>query len=974
MPKQSRGFWTCEYCAASFDAFEEVSYHESYGCSRRPPAPPQNVPQHEMPYSDSTNRGRPPSQATPASPQHFSAAGTTYGFRRYLFMGQDNARLTRDDATMCRNIELFEVDAINTTDASGNPLTLGTVGLRCIHCIGDRTAASGNANFPRCVAEIGDCLREIAEGHLWRCERSPTAAKQILGDALTTRQRAKQEGGQPWHIQENSRRLLLNYCAYMSRELRLMDKYPMNSGVVIQPDAPPQRPPPTTMQQRQQVKQDYNSAGAAATNTAAPQNQSQGQQHQPSVTRTTSSPSRRLHDAAALDPFGTPARGVNAQFASPTQRNVGPPASSSDPFTIAGFQQGSSIGGQESSSYGNMSVNFPFVCEPSGHWICKFCQNVHPQYRDPHYLWTASNKLPPPEQFIDHHLRVCRMYQQSLMQDYPTSLQPPMMGDPFSYQPSTHGSYPPGVGDTLPALGVSDFDQFGMQAIQPPVPRMSAPGAAMRDLSADTPLNRAMAHLDANDLSMTYTDGTPVPDRLKLVANDDQLLLTDYYYYLMRQLRQCRFAESDRRTRGGKRDTVELGYGGLQCVHCAKLPNARKFFWSSVDRLANSFAEIPGHILKCRACPKETQEALLTLKGTHADQMSRLPRGSQKVYFRRMWRRVHEEDTARRAPQPQPDPMTPAATNSAPSSEPPRPERLDPFTTEKLNTAMNSPGTHNSEESVMLLERSPAEAAKALADSAIQAGPPSPSSRVLLAIPNDKEWLSDNDIFIRQQVEVFCATREDAEVARAGNKYPIEEGTVGIRCIHCALSKAGNTDNSTMYPFSLGGIYEAVREFHRYHLDSCKNTSPAVRSKLSILKGYSSLTSVSRNWYVTAAKSLGLVDTKNGIRASGESVPLSSRNAFSFSDSNLGKGSSSTLQDPSGSPALTPRKRSTSDSSPRPFEDNKRQTPASFAFEDVQGNEQRPNKSEDSRSRLATEPPAAGLNKTKQEDSAKQSS
>ena len=74
-------------------------------------------------------------------------------------------------------------------------------------------------------------------------------------------------------------------------------------------------------------------------------------------------------------------------------------------------------------------------------------------------------------------------------------------------------------------------------------------------------------------------------------------------------------------------------------------PSARKFFWSTVDRLSNSFAdEIPSHVLKCRHCPAEIKDALLVLKEEHSDQMQMLPRGSQKVFLRRVWRRLHYGD------------------------------------------------------------------------------------------------------------------------------------------------------------------------------------------------------------------------------------------------------------------------------------------------------------------------------------------
>jgi len=842
--------------------------------------------------------------------------------------GQNDANLTRDDATMCRNIEVFEVDTTNTFDARGALLPMGSIGLRCIHCIGDTHSAPGNANFPRCVAEIGDYLRGIAEEHLWCCGRAPNAVKQILGEALATRQVAKREGGQAWLMQENNRRLLLDYTAYMARELRLVDKYPTNTGVVMQADVSPRR-------QTQQPQSVARVAGARQNPITTPDRSRQ-------VGIASLAPGTPVAAPAATSPnasqpgqiaYGMTAghRGI-AQFNPRQQRQE-----SGYQFAPSSHQQQvqpMTSGNITEPNTFDAPIHFPFVREPAGIWVCKFCQTLDPQQRDPYFQWNAPNKLPPPAQFIDRHLNLCRMYQQSLMREYHAPGYQQTASQPFSYPqsfPKQDPIGPPARVDASQQPPSAEFDsaqlqfQTSLEATRDSPPR--------RDLNADTPENRAMSHLDTNNLSSKYSDGTQVPDHLVLVTGDDRLLLSDYYFYVMKQLRHCNFAESDRRTRGGKRDNIAIGFGGFQCVHCAKHPNSRKFFWSGVDRLANSFAEIPRHILgQCRAIPSETKDALETLKRTHQDQMSRLPRGSQKVYFRRMWRRIHGSDSEMQAPRPELE--TPTQPNSAPASEPTRPERLDPFTTEKLGSAIDSPATQNSEESVLVVERAPAEAAKALADSVSQAGPPSPQSRVLLAIANDREWLSDNDMFIRQQVEVFCATLQDVQVARSENKHPIEEGTVGLRCVHCALSKSTSTESSTVYPFSIGGIFEAVQEFHRVHLDNCKSVPQAVRSKLAAMKGYSSLTSVSRNWYIQAAKSLGLVDTKNGIRATGESAQLS---LFSLSDGNLGQVAASSLGGQAESPTLTPRKRLSSHPSLASFE---RQAP-SYAFEDLGGARER---------------------------------
>ena len=393
------------------------------------------------------------------------------------------------------------------------------------------------------------------------------------------------------------------------------------------------------------------------------------------------------------------------------------------------------------------------------------------------------------------------------------------------------------------------------------------------------------------------TDGTPLSEDSQLVIDEDRLLLTDYFYYLFKQLRLCRFTETDRKTRGGKRQTIKIGYGGLQCVHCAGQTNPRKFFWANVDRIANSFAEMPSHILKCRHCPAPIRDALLTLKETHAEQMTCLPRGSQKVFLRRMWRRLHENDPK------DDDTLEPARFPSAASHRKAPPPSIEtslpegsprPSKAARKTESEGRPGTSVSDATVVVVERSTDEAAKALVYAAAQTGPPSPSSRVLLSTPEDKQWLSDYDCFVRRQIEVFCASREDIELAAKERTFNMKEGQVGIRCIHCALSKKRVHDGGVFYPQSINAIYDAVRDFLRLHLDTCTNLPQDVRSRLEgDTQGASSLSSVLRNYFQMSAKCIGLVDTRDGIRATGESMPLQSQE-FTFverkSPSREGKG------------------------------------------------------------------------------------
>lgn len=381
---------------------------------------------------------------------------------------------------------------------------------------------------------------------------------------------------------------------------------------------------------------------------------------------------------------------------------------------------------------------------------------------------------------------------------------------------------------------------------------------------------------------------------LELVLAEDKYLLTDYFFHVIKQLRLCRFTEGDRKTRGGKRENIAIGYGGLQCVHCSESPNPRKFFWSNVDRLANSFAEIPSHVLKCRRCPDQTKVALRALKVVHPEQMSQVERGSQKIFFRRMWRRIHDKDVTVEAVVPdvseiseKPGPSSPTGetkSEEAATCEIDASKKIDTTPKQSPVKADDSSGSSPGD---LVVGSATEKSAKALA--ACANDPSAKQSKpILLAIAEDKEWISDMDCFVRENLAAFCATEEDVNCAESDRKYPIVVGQVGIRCLHCAMTSTGEGARGTAvaFPHSIHGIYESVREFQRLHLESCPNLPTDIASKLSALKGSSSLSSVLRRHYVSAAKALGMrdADDGNGIVAGAvsESEKASAAQGFSL--------------------------------------------------------------------------------------------
>jgi hypothetical protein len=259
-----------------------------------------------------------------------------------------------------------------------------------------------------------------------------------------------------------------------------------------------------------------------------------------------------------------------------------------------------------------------------------------------------------------------------------------------------------------------------------------------------------------------------------------------------------------------------------------------------------------------------------------------------------MWRRIHDEDDE--FCQEQGSPGGAHGAEGFATLQPPlaistgHGKETSPGSVKSSDASPMSGGnTIGSNDSILVIQRTASEAAKVLSFPAEQdRGPSSPSSKVLLAIPEDKEWLSEKDCYIRKQIEVFYATKEDVALAQRNRMFPISVGTIGFRCLHCSLARESKTgDHAVFYPLSVSGIYESVREFHRLHLDSCKNLPTTTREKLQGLQGASSLSSVLRKYYHLAARALGLYDSNDGIRSGGKASPIGSQAAFTFPDGEL---------------------------------------------------------------------------------------
>eukprot|EP00815_Leptocylindrus_aporus_P004294 CAMPEP_0116069904 /NCGR_PEP_ID=MMETSP0322-20121206/12623_1 /TAXON_ID=163516 /ORGANISM="Leptocylindrus danicus var. apora, Strain B651" /LENGTH=445 /DNA_ID=CAMNT_0003557473 /DNA_START=246 /DNA_END=1580 /DNA_ORIENTATION=+ len=266
-------------------------------------------------------------------------------------------------------------------------------------------------------------------------------------------------------------------------------------------------------------------------------------------------------------------------------------------------------------------------------------------------------------------------------------------------------------------------------------------------------------------------------------------------------------------------DRGKIGFAGMACKHCKDKIDCRKFFWSNVDRISNSFSEIPAHIMRCKHAPYEVN--LIELKKIHPQQLAKYPRGSQKIFLRRMWKRMHGDD----------------AVDGKLS--------VDSKAVAKKDHMANS----------LNVDTIPNNQMNAL---------PGFDGRVTLAIAEDQDWLSEMDCFVRRSLEVFQATEKDVRDVFSQQKKTIAKGQVGIRCIYCAASAGETHCEAIAYPSSISHISKAVREFRSNHLQLCQRIPTDQKKIFDGMKTSSSLTSVLKRYYVLSAKALGLIDLPNG--------------------------------------------------------------------------------------------------------------
>ena len=329
----------------------------------------------------------------------------------------------------------------------------------------------------------------------------------------------------------------------------------------------------------------------------------------------------------------------------------------------------------------------------------------------------------------------------------------------------------------------------------------------------------------------------------------------------------------------GRKHPVVVGQVGLRCIHCTHAVKSSDkvkravCYPSSIKRIYRTVIDMKlDHFQHCPFVPLALKERLEALKVTNTRST-----GTTMQYFVRSAKKmgmvdgssgvrlfaVEEEKKTENVASPE---LKDSSPKTSPISSPEAPaaaEEREPAATP--GSEVDSRGSQDSrehsfsDESMGNIQMHIAEADDI----------PTFNGIVSLSIPEDKTALSPLRCFLRENTCAFSATEEDIAV-RTPTTFSVVLGQVGIGCIHCHKLPAKERSNRAVcFPFSIGRIYQSVADIQRFHMAECKMVPPELREKFIELQSGSSKGSkglATRQYWISSAKKIGLVDTSRGIR------------------------------------------------------------------------------------------------------------
>ena len=114
---------------------------------------------------------------------------------------------------------------------------------------------------------------------------------------------------------------------------------------------------------------------------------------------------------------------------------------------------------------------------------------------------------------------------------------------------------------------------------------------------------------------------------------------------------------------------------------------------------------------------------------------------------------------------------------------------------------------------------------------------PSDNSSLPAPIPmadvdDESNGFSPTICFVRQQLEFFVASEQDADARRkkGGVSGNVKAGSLGFRCIHCKhLPPSERAPSADAFPNQVGLIYQSVRNYQRHHFLKCPSVPQSLK-------------------------------------------------------------------------------------------------------------------------------------------------
>ncbi|KAL7576357.1 hypothetical protein ACA910_018170 [Epithemia clementina (nom. ined.)] len=137
-----------------------------------------------------------------------------------------------------------------------------------------------------------------------------------------------------------------------------------------------------------------------------------------------------------------------------------------------------------------------------------------------------------------------------------------------------------------------------------------------------------------------------------------------------------------------------------------------------------------------------------------------------------------------------------------------------------------------------------------------------------LSLVSDRDQLSEYQVLVRQQLEVFEATTADVESNTQGRKKQILPGQVGLRCMHCAhLPLKARGRGAVYYPMKLESVYQAGQNMAGHLRDSCCQIPHQIRKELCKVRERRGHASSGKQYWADGCRSLGIYETaEDGLR------------------------------------------------------------------------------------------------------------